>query len=176
MDRLTRIINDILDFQKLESGKMSFNMQANDINEVAREVGAMMRGVAENKGLVLALELDGKLPKIQFDKDRIIQVLTNLINNAMKFTENGSIKIQTSKADNFMVLSVKDTGIGIKESDIPLLFEKFRQLDSGMSRKTGGTGLGLSICKDIVEKHNGKIWAESKIGEGSVFGFTLPII
>ena len=70
---------------------------------------------------------------------------------------------------------MKDTGIGIKDADIPLLFERFKQLDSGMTRKTGGTGLGLSICKDIMEKHNGKIWVESKFGEGSIFGFSLPI-
>ena len=132
--------------------------------------------VIEQKGLALTLELDEKLPKIQFDRERIIQVLTNLINNAVKFTEKGSIKIQTAKADNFILVSVKDTGIGIKESDIPFLFERFKQLDSGMNRKTGGTGLGLSISKGIVERHNGKIWVESKVGEGSIFGFTLPII
>ena len=99
-----------------------------------------------------------------------------VINNALKFTERGSIKIQTGRIDNSIVISVKDTGIGIKESDIPLLFERFKQLDSGMTRKPGGTGLGLSISKDIIEKHNGKIWVESEIGKGSVFSFTLPII
>lgn len=176
VDRLARIINDILDFQKLESGKMVFAMQPNDINEVAKEAGENMRGVIENKGLVLALELGQELPKIQFDRDKIIQVLTNLINNAVKFTETGSIKIQTIKADNFIKVLVNDTGIGIKESDIPLLFERFKQLDSGMTRKPGGTGLGLSICKDIVEKHNGKIWVESAVGKGSIFGFTLPVL
>ncbi|MDD5355783.1 MAG: PAS domain-containing sensor histidine kinase, partial [Candidatus Omnitrophica bacterium] len=176
VDRLTRIINEILDFQKLESGKMAFHLQTNDINDVAEEIGKIMRGVMEKKNLNLILELDEKLPKIQFDRDRIIQVFTNLINNAVKFTEKGNVKIQTSKAANFIVVSVKDTGIGIKESDIPFLFERFKQLDSGMTRKPGGTGLGLAICKDIVEKHNGKIWVESKVGEGSIFGFTLPIM
>ena len=176
VDRLTRIINDILDFQKLESGKMVFNIQPNDINEVAKEIEKIMRSVIERKGLALTFELDEKLPKVQFDRDRIIQVFTNLINNALKFTERGSIKIQTGRIDNSIVISVKDTGIGIKESDIPLLFERFKQLDSGMTRKPGGTGLGLSISKDIIEKHNGKIWVESEIGKGSVFSFTLPII
>lgn len=176
VDRLTRIINDILDFQKLESGKMAFNMQANDINEVVSEAGKTMRAVIEQKGLVLALELDEKLPKIQFDRDKIIQVLTNLINNAVKFTEKGNIKIRTAREENIIKVSVKDTGVGIKETDIPLLFERFKQLDSGMTRKTGGTGLGLSICKDIVDKHNGKVWVESKAGEGSTFSFGLPVI
>ncbi|MDD5027613.1 MAG: PAS domain S-box protein [Candidatus Omnitrophica bacterium] len=175
VDRLSRLINDILDFQKLGSGKMVFNMQANDINEVAIEAGESMRGVIEKKGLVLELELDKKLPRIQFDRDRIIQVFTNLINNAVKFTEKGSIRIQTARMENIIRVSVRDTGAGIKETDLPLLFERFKQLDSGMTRKTGGTGLGLSICKEIIEKHNGKVWVESKAGEGSVFSFTLPV-
>ncbi len=175
VDRLARLINDILDFQKLESGKMVFNMQVNDINEVAKEVEKIMRGVIEKKGLSLKFEFDSKLPKIQFDRDRIIQVFINLLNNAVKFTEKGGIKIRTGKAGNFITVSVKDTGIGIKESDIPLLFERFRQLDSGMTRKTGSTGLGLSICKDIIEKHGGKIWVESQPGEGSIFNFSLPL-
>ncbi|MCK9572498.1 MAG: PAS domain S-box protein, partial [Candidatus Omnitrophica bacterium] len=176
VDRLARLINDILDFQKLESGKMVFNLQDNDLNEVVKEAGKTMRSIAEQKNLKFELELDDKLPKIKFDRDKIIQVLTNLINNAVKFTEHGSIKIETTRADNSLIVLIKDTGIGIKESDIPLLFVRFKQLNSGMTRKPGGTGLGLSICKDIVEKHNGKIWLESKIGVGSTFGFTLPII
>jgi signal transduction histidine kinase len=102
-------------------------------------------------------------------------VFINLLNNAVKFTEKGGIKIQTGKTGNFITVSVKDTGIGIKGSDIPLLFERFRQLDSGMTRKTGSTGLGLSICKDIIEKHGGKIWVESQPGEGSIFNFSLPL-
>ena len=131
VDRLARIINDILDFQKLESGKMSFNMRANDINSVASEVAETMRMIIEQKGLVLALEFDKELPKIQFDRDRITQVLTNLMNNAVKFTEKGRIEIHTARVDNFIKVSVKDTGVGIKDSDIPLLFERFKQLDSG---------------------------------------------
>lgn len=176
VDRLTRIINDILDFQKLESGKMAFNMSPNDINEVAAEAGKTMRAIIEQKGLKLSLELGKQIPNIQFDRDRVTQVFTNLINNAVKFTEKGSITIQTALEGSLVKVSVKDTGVGIRKEELPLLFERFKQLDSGMARKTGGTGLGLSICKDIVEKHNGKVWVESKFGEGSVFGFSLPAI
>jgi PAS domain S-box-containing protein len=175
VDRLTRIINDILDFQKLESGKMVFNMQPNDINDTARETEKIMRGIIEKKGLALELELDESIPQVKFDRDRIMQVFANLLNNAVKFTEKGGINIRTEKAGNFITVLVKDTGIGIKDSDIPLLFERFKQLDAGMTRKTGGTGLGLSICRDIIQRHEGRIWAESSPGEGSIFGFTLPV-
>ncbi len=175
VDRLNRLINDILDFEKLESGKMVFNMQENDINDAVNEVRRTMQSVIEKKGLDFKAELDKKLPKVKFDKDRIIQVLTNLVNNAVKFTEKGNIKIVTEQGNNIIKVSVKDTGIGIKEEDLSRLFEKYEQLNTGVTRKTGGTGLGLSICKDIMEKHGGKIWVESKFGEGSAFCFVLPI-
>jgi len=175
VDRLGRVINDILDFQKLDSGKMLFNIQPNDINSAVKEVREAMFTVAGQKGLDFILELDESLPQAQFDRDRIMQVLTNLVNNAVKFTEKGSIRIQTAKEDNFIKVSVKDTGIGIKVEDIPRIFTRFEQLDTGMTRKTGGTGLGLSISKEIVEKHNGKIWVDSKSNQGTIFNFTLPI-
>lgn len=175
VDRLGRLINDILDFQKLESGKMVFNMQSNDINGVIKEVRDTMLSITQQKGLDFTFELDEGLPHAQFDRDRIIQVLTNLVNNAIKFTEKGSICIQAGRRNNFIMVSVRDSGIGIKSEDIPRIFVRFEQLDAGMTRKTGGTGLGLSICKEIIEKHSGKIWVESKFGEGSTFNFTLPI-
>ena len=175
VDRLARLINNILDFQKLDADKMDFNMRFNDINEVINEVREAMLSVAKQKNLNLILRLEGEIHPLQFDRDRIIQVLTNLINNAIKFTEKGSITISANREKEFLKVSVKDTGIGIKEEDVPSLFEKFKQLDTGLGRKTGGTGLGLSICKEIINKHKGKIWVESKIGLGSTFSFTLPI-
>ena len=116
-------------------------------------------------------QLDENLPRIKFDHDKIIQVLTNLANNAIKFTENGGITITTGKEDNIIQVTVKDTGPGIKEEDMPKLFQQFVQLQ----RKMGGTGLGLSICKQIIEAHKGKIWAESEFGKGTTFHFILPI-
>jgi PAS domain S-box-containing protein len=175
VDRLGRLINDVLDFQKLESGKTVFNIQPNDINAVAKEVSETMLSVAERKGLELKLDFEQNLPQVQFDRDKIIQVLTNLVNNAIKFTEKGSICVQISREDNFIKVSVKDSGIGIKDEDMPRMFTRFEQLDTGMTRKTGGTGLGLSISKEIIEKHNGKIWAESEFGKGTAFHFILPI-
>ncbi|MDD5681257.1 MAG: ATP-binding protein [Candidatus Omnitrophica bacterium] len=174
VDRLARLINDILDFQKLEAGKMAFHVQKNDINALIREVGKTMVSLTEEKGIELVIDLDDNLPKVRFDNDRITQVLDNIVNNAIKFTAEGSIKITTKKEDGFVLVSVKDTGIGIKSEDIPKLFQRFEQLDKGVDRKTGGTGLGLAISKEIVETHKGKIWAESEYGKGATFHFTLP--
>jgi len=130
--------------------------------------------VAE-KGLTLTTDLGSNIPNIQFDKDKITQVVTNLVVNAIKFTEKGSITIKTSSTGNIVKLEVRDTGIGIKETDMPKLFQKFSQLDRGLERKTGGSGLGLVISKNIIDKHGGKIGAESVCGEGSTFYFILPI-
>jgi signal transduction histidine kinase len=175
VDRLGRLINDILDFQKLESGKVVMKMEENDLNEVANEVCNMMMHVTKEKGLQLTTELAGNVPKVKFDRDKITQVLTNLISNAIEFTAKGTITVETSTKDNVVKLAVRDTGIGIKEEEMPEIFQKFSQLERGLERKPGGTGLGLVICKEIIERHGGKIWAESKFGEGSTFYFVLPI-
>jgi len=171
VDRLSRLINSVLDFQSLESGKMKFRMEENNINEVAREVLETMLPMAKKKNLSLVCQLDEKLPRAYFDKDKIIEVLTNLVHNAIKFTENGSITIRSGKENNFIQVKVEDTGIGIKKEDMPTLFQEFMQLQKNL----GGTGLGLSICKKTIEAHKGKIWAESEFGKGSAFYFTLPI-
>lgn len=176
VDRLARLINDLLDFQKLEAGKMAFNIIQNDMNETVRDAAKAMNPVVEKKQLKLILELDDKLPNINFDKDKILQVLANLINNAIKYTEKGSIKIKTGMDANTIKVSVIDTGAGMKNEDIPKLFTQFTQLENISDRKTGSTGLGLSICKDIIKAHSGKIWAESDYGKGSTFAFVLPIV
>ncbi|MDD4954666.1 MAG: PAS domain S-box protein [Candidatus Omnitrophica bacterium] len=175
VDRLARLINDVLDYQKLESGKFEFHFLENDINEVIREVEKIMVSVAKDKGLDIVLKLEEDLPKIQCDRDKIVQVLANLINNAIKFTEKGGITISSAKLDNIVEIKVEDTGIGIKKEDLPRLFKAFEQLEAGKDRKTGSTGLGLAISKEIIERHKGEIWAESEIGRGSVFHFTLPV-
>ncbi|MDP2913307.1 MAG: ATP-binding protein [Candidatus Omnitrophota bacterium] len=175
VDRLGRIINDILDFQKLEYGKQSLKMELNDINEVVKDVKNTMASVAEAKGLTIMASLDETLPNIKFDRDKIIQVITNLVNNAIKFTEKGNIDITTGRGDNVVGVAVSDSGIGIKKEDISKLFQKFVQIDTGLERKPGGTGLGLAISHSIIQMHKGKIWAESKYGHGAVFRFILPI-
>lgn len=172
VDRLARFINEVLDFQALTSGKMEYKLQETDINEVVREVHEVMISLAEEKDLDFLLRLEDDLPKISIDRDKIIQVLTNLVNNALKFTEKGGITITTGRGDNFIQVSVKDTGAGIKKEDFPKLFQQFAQLE----RRTGGSGLGLAICKEIIEAQRGKTWVESEFGKGSTFHFILPIV
>ncbi|MFA5101311.1 MAG: PAS domain S-box protein, partial [Candidatus Omnitrophota bacterium] len=173
VDRLARLINDVLDFQKLESGKMQFSFQEHDINDVVREIARAMDAVVKAKGLALNVKCDDSLRKIQFDRDKIVQVLTNLVNNAMKFTPQGSITLMTQATGATVTVTVQDTGPGIKPEDLPKLFQSFQQLGDEKVRK-GGSGLGLVISKEIVEHHQGRIWVESKVGEGTRFMFALP--
>ena len=134
-----------------------------------------MAHLAEEKGLKVTVELDEELPKIHFDKDKIIQVLTNLVSNAIKFTEKGSIHIRSKKdkKNSSVTVSIMDTGLGIGKEDLPKVFGAFEQLGGISGRKPGGTGLGLTISKEIVERHNGKIWVESQTGKGTTFYFML---
>lgn len=176
VDRLARLINDVLDFQKITAGRMAFNMKPASINEVINMVEETMRPLAKEKNLDFIIELDDAFPIVNFDKDKIIQVLSNLVNNALKFTETGSIKITTSRHEDNIQVSIQDSGCGIKKEDIPRLFQEFEQLATTDSdRKTGGTGLGLAISKKIIENHSGKIWAESEYGKGTTFYFELPM-
>jgi two-component system sensor histidine kinase/response regulator len=174
-DRLSRLINDALDFDKIKSGKMEFDIRGNDINEVALEVRKAMSLLAEEKGLDLVVDVDDSIPKIRFDKDKIVQVFTNLVDNAIKFTEKGSISISMKQEDNVVHVIVQDTGVGIEAKDMQKLFHAFEQLDNIRDKKKGGTGLGLAISKEIILAHKGKIWAESEAGRGATFHFTLPI-
>lgn len=177
VDRLKRLIDDILDLTKIESGKMQMNFMMNDINKVIRDVLESQKDVAQNKGLALKAELDPQVPKIPFDNDRIIQVLNNLLGNALKFTKQGTVTVLTENksSDNHIVVRVVDTGKGILEEDIPKLFQKFQQIESGHENEEGGTGLGLAICKEIVVRHGGKIWVESVPEKGASFNFILPL-
>jgi len=175
-DRLARLIDNVLDFQKLEAGKVKFDMRKNNMNEVVKESCRAMSTLVDGKGLKCTFKPDDKLPMVKFDRDKILQVLTNFLSNAIKFTEKGGITITTSReGDSVIRVSVKDTGSGIKKTDLPKLFKRFEQLGKGGSRKTGGTGLGLAISREIIEYHKGRIWAESEPGKGTTFFFELPI-
>jgi PAS domain S-box-containing protein len=176
VDRLARLINDVLDYQKLESSDSKFRMVEQDINALVSEVGKSFQLPLKNKGLGLVLKLAPELPPITLDADQITQVLVNYITNAMKFTEKGNITLISEKVgDNAIMVSVKDQGIGIKQEDFQKLFQSFSQISTGMGRQTGGTGLGLILCKKIVERHQGKVGVESVYGEGTTFYFILPI-
>ena len=174
VDRLARIINDILDYQKLFSGKAAFNMKKQDVNILIKEVREVMLPLAGEKGLKLSLILEESLPKVRFDSDRIMQVLMNLVNNGIKFTKKGEVTIETRKIPDGVRVSVKDTGIGIKKCDISKLFQSFTQISNIGNSENGGTGLGLAISKKIVDQHDGSMYVASKYGKGSTFSFILP--
>ena len=175
VDRLSRLINDILDYQKLEAGKTVFRNQKVDMRQLADEVVGAMMPVAKSKNLYLETRVDPEIPVAIFDKDKIIQVMINLINNAIKFTDQGGITVTISRDGGSLLVSVKDTGVGIKKEDLPKLFQDFTQLDEGRARKKGSTGLGLAISKRIVEDQGGQVWAESEYGKGTDFRFRLPL-
>ena len=171
VDRLSRLINEILSFQKLESGKMIFAKEENDINELLKEAGNTILPALQKKGLELIFTLDDQLPKLLFDRDKISEVLLNLLDNAVKFTEKGKITILSDRKNHSIHVAIQDTGIGIKKEHIEELFQEYKQL----KRIPGGTGLGLVICKKIIDAHRGKIWVESVFGEGTTVHFCLPL-
>jgi len=174
-DRLARLINNVLDYQKMDLGKMEFHIEKNDISNVLKEACEGMDILAKEKKLDFTLNIEKDLPKVSFDKDKIIQVVTNLVSNAIKFTDKGGVSINVGLKNNVLHVIVQDTGFGIKTEDIPKLFQAFEQLDRPRDKKKGGTGLGLAISREIILGHNGKIWVESEFGKGSRFHFTLPV-
>jgi signal transduction histidine kinase len=174
VERLTRLITDFLDYQKIDADKQQFNIQENDVNELIREVHKTMEPVAKQKGLEFRIELEEGLPKTDFDYDGITRVVTNLVSNSLRFTAAGGIIIRTRKDDGKIVVAVSDTGCGISADDMKILFKKYGQVGSTQAKDAESTGLGLAISKQIVEHHRGKIWAESELGKGSTFYFYLP--
>ncbi|MFQ5952493.1 MAG: ATP-binding protein [Candidatus Omnitrophota bacterium] len=176
-ESLSHLIKDIVDYHKLETDKAEFNITVNDINEAVGEVStAMVPILAERKEVEFIINCDDALPKARFDKNKIILVLTNLVNIAVRSTEEGSVTVTTAReGDNAVRVSVKDSGPGIEQEDLSRLFEKFEQPGKAKDKAAGGTGLGMTISKTIIEKHNGKIWAESEIGKGTIYNIVLPI-
>jgi signal transduction histidine kinase len=175
-NNMLELVNDLLDVAKIEAGKFELNLQENDLVEILVSQVRAFTPQAEMKHLTISLTNPPKC-MVKLDKVRVSQVLGNLLSNAIKYTDSGEIHVdlQVKEADNQVVVAVKDSGIGIPQEDLNLLFSKFKQLKSG-DRSRKGTGLGLVVSKGIVESHNGKIWAESA-GEnlGSIFYFSLPI-
>ena len=175
IDRLGRLINEVLDFQKLSANKMKFNMQENDIIDVVNDACHTMTLYAEKKRVKLAVKLDDDLPKARFDSDGIMQVITNLISNSIKFTpENGQISVFVQHKDEDLVIRVSDTGIGVPKENLPKLFDPFYQVHQH-GQQVKGTGLGLAIVSKIVMAHNGRIEVESEVGQGTTFTVFLPL-
>ena len=175
VERLIRLIKDLLDISKIEAGKMDLHKQKVDLAELAQKTLELFKSQAENKKIELQKEILCKDATIEADSDRVIQVLTNLVGNAMKFTESGRILIRIDKKGNEFECCVEDTGTGISQENLRKVFVKFQQFSDSYDLKLKGTGLGLSISKAIVELHGGRVWVESELGKGSRFFFTLPI-
>ena len=173
-DHLRNLIGDILDMSKIESGRMELRYEEIDLRYMADDIMALAAPLAQEKNLLLHLDMDEDVKTIIADRTRLRQVLWNIMGNAIKFTEEGSVTLTMQNKTDHLLVAIRDTGIGIKEEHIPIVFEQFRQVDGSLNRAAGGTGLGMPITKKLVELHGGDIWVESVYGQGSTFFFTIP--
>ena len=177
-DRLTAMINDVLDLQKIEAGRMEFRREPVDVVAVVDQATAAVAALFETSGLALVREVppEGALPSVIGDHHRLIQVVINLLSNAVKFTPSGSVTVRVTVESESVVVAVVDTGAGIPVEDHERVFEAFAQSGDTLTDKPRGTGLGLPISREIVEEHGGRMWLESEIGRGSTFAFALPVM
>ena len=194
--RLSGIINDLLDLSKVEAGKMDFKFEKANINTPVEFIKNTFENVAKDKNITLTLEKDDNIAQTYYDNQRIEQVMSNLVSNAIKFTnENGNIIIKTENIslkdidrtklagienasfyENYIKVSVKDSGIGIAPEDQKKVFDQFQQIENSLNRKNGGTGLGLPIARQLIEAHKGFIWVESELNRGTTFSFVIPVL
>ncbi|NLE43368.1 MAG: response regulator [Chloroflexi bacterium] len=174
-DRLHLLVNDLLDISRIESGRIELNITPLHLQGLIENIVTLFGPQFEEKGLKLLVDVPSDLSHILADPDRITQVLANLVSNALKYTPKGSVSVRAHQHGRFVQVDVKDSGIGISPVDQEKLFSRFFRADDTFVREQGGTGLGLSITKSLVEMHGGKIWAESKLGQGSTFSVLLPL-
>jgi len=172
---LLALINDVLDISKIEAGEIETFSAPFDMRRLIEEVMQTVMQNAQKKGLTLHASIAPSVGTVVSDQRRVKQILLNLVNNAVKFTERGEVRIDCRIDGGAVVTSVHDTGIGIHPKDMEKLFKPFQQIDSGLTRNHEGTGLGLAICKRLVEKLGGNVTVESEPGRGSTFTFTLPV-
>ena len=174
---LLTLINEILDMSRIESGRVELDLSAVDVQDIIQTTISSLEPMINKKPLIIDTDFDENLPLAYADPDRVRQVVTNLLHNAIKFTSKGRITLSArrSQTPKFVEVCISDTGMGIREKDFDKLFDMFTPLDISATRPYGGVGLGLSICKGLVEMQGGNIWVESKYGEGSKFYFTLPL-
>ena len=174
-ERLSGLVDDILDFSKLKGGQLALQARATDLHATVDVVLRLSKPLADKKGLALESRVSAELPPASADEHRLQQILFNLVGNAVKFTETGSVRVEASDRGDFLEVAVVDTGIGIDAKDHARVFESFQQGDGGTAREYGGTGLGLAVTKRLVELHGGTITIDSAKGRGSRFAFTLPV-
>jgi signal transduction histidine kinase len=169
------LINEVLDLSKIESGELELEMAVFSMPDVVQTVVSATGSLAQEKSLALNVSLPPDLPTVTGDERRIVQVLLNLVGNAIKFTDTGGIDIRVAAENGAIDVQVADTGPGIAPDDQERIFQEFQQIDNTITKEKGGTGLGLAIAKRIVEMHGGRIWIESTLGQGSNFRFSLPL-
>jgi len=172
---LLALINDVLDISKIEAGQFEIVSEPFDVRDVVDRAIQTVAPLASKKGLKLVTRVAPQVGHITSDRRRVEQVLLNLLNNAIKFTDQGEVWVECRIDEGRLATRVMDTGMGIRPEDMGKLFHMFQQIDTGLTRRQEGTGLGLSICKRLVEMLGGQIWTESEWGKGSTFAFTLPI-
>ena len=173
--RLTTLINNVLDLAKIEAGKVEWHMERLALRAVVEQALEATRGLLDAKPVVrIRFEPGDGVHEVIGDRDRLVQVVINLISNAVKFTPRGEVLVRLARLDEQVLVSVRDPGVGIADEDHATVFEQFRQVGDTLTEKPQGTGLGLPICKQIVEHHGGRLWLESALGQGSTFAFVLP--
>jgi two-component system sensor histidine kinase ResE len=173
--RMGRLVNELLDLARMESGHMQLTMEEMDIPTFIHRIINKFQGIAKDNEIFLFAEIENEITSCSFDPDRIEQVLTNLIDNALRHTpKGGSVKLSVTSEDKGILMEVKDSGSGIPEDDLPFVFERFYKADKARTRGRAGTGLGLAIAKNIIDTHYGHISVQSKIGQGTTFSFLLP--
>jgi signal transduction histidine kinase len=173
--QLLRLINDVLDLSKIEAGRMELALDEYSVSDVVNTVRTSLRSIAAEKGLTFTAHVPEDLPVAYGDSGRLTQCLMNLAGNALKFTRKGHVDIAVELVADQLIYRVSDTGIGIAREELTNVFGAFRQVDTAITREFGGTGLGLSIAKKFVEMLGGRIWAESEVGKGSTFSFSVPL-
>ena len=174
-ERLTALINDLLDLAKMEAGRVEWRDEEVDVDALVRQVSATVEPLFQEKDLPLRLDLEPDLPTVRGDRHRLEQVVINLLSNASKFTSTGSVTVATRREPGHVVVAVTDTGPGIAPADRADLFVRFKQVGDTLTGKPQGTGLGLPICQEIVEHHGGHIDVDSEVGRGTTFSFALPV-
>jgi signal transduction histidine kinase len=176
-ERLSRLINQVLDFQKIESGRVEWQMGLVDMKRIVEQALSTTRQLVEQKRIAVDLKLPEHVPTIAGDGDRLMQVMVNLVSNAIKFCdpEKGRIGVFLAVRPYHLRVDVRDNGSGIRKKDQAIIFDEFRQIKRNAAGRPVGSGLGLAICKRIIKFHHGRIWVESEAGKGSTFSFTLPL-
>jgi signal transduction histidine kinase len=180
VDRSTRhladLVDDLIDVSRVESVDIQLGKETVSAEHIILDSIERVNNLAEEKNIVLAWEIPEKLPDLYSDRQRINQVMINLLTNAIKFSaENSKIELKASATEKDLLIQITDQGTGIPQEAIPYIFDRFYQVDGSVTRNFGGSGLGLYIAKKIVDAHKGSIWVESTVGKGSTFSFTFPL-